>query len=192
MAFRAFISIDVGGNPRIAEFCEDLRRSGKSLKVVKPDTIHVTLKFLGDTEENVIPDIRRVMEESARDMEPFDLHFQGAGSFPGRTKIRVVWVGIENPQEVVALASRIDAGLQSLGFPKEGKSFSPHLTVARSRNDFPGQTVIQTLEKYRSVDFGTQRVGGIRLKKSVLEASGPTYSTVEEVVLSSRSSHLSP
>ncbi len=187
VTFRAFISIDIDEMPKITEFCNDLASRSGSLKVVRPELIHVTLRFFGDIEERVVPDIRRIMTESVIGIKPFDVDFHGAGSFPGRSKIRVVWVGIKNHKEISIINERLEAGLESIGFRKENRAFSPHLTVARSRNDLPGVGVVQAIDKYRDVDFGSQRIDSIRLKKSVLGPSGPAYSTVDEIFLEKES-----
>jgi 2'-5' RNA ligase len=183
ITFRAFVSVDLSHHPAIGEFITELKQGETTLKVVDPAHMHITLKFMGETEEAKVPKIVEAMKGAVEGVEPFSLRFVGASSFPSKTRIRVVWVGIENPGPLGLIAGRLDESLANLGIDREARPFAPHLTVARARVEGPNPVVRQIIENHAQNDFGEERVDRILLKKSVLTRCGPQYSTVEEVKL---------
>jgi len=184
MTVRAFIAVDLEREERIEDFAAALRRAEPTLKVVDPSLIHVTLKFLGDTDEKLLPSIAEVMRDAARGVPPFTVSFRGAGAFPSKNRIRVVWVGMNDTLPMATIAGRLDEGLEKLGIAREARPFAPHLTVARTRSEAPNPVVRQLIESHADEDFGQQEVRAVRLKKSVLTECGPRYTTLDEVLLS--------
>lgn len=183
MRFRAFLAVDLDGGLRADKVLTELGTSGADLRLVEKRNMHITLRFLGDTEESRISDIRGAMEESARGIAPFELGFRGLGVFPNTDYIRVVWIGLKGAEPLCLLAQKLDDSLARSGFGKEGK-FSPHLTVARVRSHRNRDRLLGLLAERADEDLGSMTVGKIALKKSVLSSAGPTYTTVEEVMLS--------
>ena len=181
--FRGFISADIGAQDGIVEFSRALSRADPSLKVVDPALAHLTLKFLGDTREDLVPLIQREMERAVEGVSPMRMVVKGAGAFPGGSRVRVVWVAVEGASEMVTIAGRLDEELSLLGFERENREFKPHITVARSRNDRPSEALKRLIQEYRDHFFAELTVGSIKLKKSVLSPKGPTYSTVAEFFL---------
>jgi 2'-5' RNA ligase len=181
MAFRAFISADLprieGLEPLMAEF----RASGAPLKLVRLDQVHLTLKFLGDTEEALVPKIVEAMRRSTTGVAPFTVRIVGTGAFPNLRRMNVLWVGLEGGQPLVDIARRLDAETEPLGYPREGRDFSPHVTLARVKAGGNLDRARLILEAHARDAHGEFAVDRIRLKKSVLTPEGPTYSTVEEV-----------
>lgn len=183
MKFRAFVAADIRPDERLKDILSGLRRSGADLKVVRPELLHVTVKFLGDTEEDMIDRIASKIEEAVRGVQPFDVRLAGMGAFPSLSNIRVVWVGMEDSGVLAQTAQRLDESLEGLGFERDKRGFKPHLTVARARSPSRMGAVQSILKEKAASDFGTYRVGSIRLKKSVLGPQGPTYSDVKEIPL---------
>lgn len=183
MKFRAFIAADIEPNDALEGILTDLRRSGADLKVVRPEILHVTLKFLGDTEEELTDEIASRIADSVQGIPPFSVRLVGMGAFPSLSNIRVVWIGIEDSGILADLALRFDSSMNELGFERDQRGFKPHLTIARARNH-TGMGAVQTILKERAAtDFGTYNIGSIRLKKSVLGPKGPTYSEVRGIAL---------
>lgn len=183
MKLRAFISADVEPGEALKGVLTDLRRSGADLKVVRPEILHVTLKFLGDTDEGLVDDIASTMDEALRGVRPFEVRFVGMGAFPSLSNIRVVWVGLEDGQALAEIARRLDSALKGLGFERDSKGFRAHLTVARARSP-RGMAKVQEIVRDRAAsDMGSFGISSIRLKKSVLGPQGPTYHTMREVAL---------
>ncbi|UCF08789.1 MAG: RNA 2',3'-cyclic phosphodiesterase [Thermoplasmata archaeon] len=181
MPFRAFIAVDVDAPTRLADLKRGLGESGASLKLVDLENIHLTLKFLGDTDEGLVENIAEIMKSSIEGVEPFTMELAGTGVFPNPNYMKVIWVGLVNADPLVAVAKTLDNEISKLGFKREKRGFHPHITVARVKGPRKKNQLQQILKDYRDEVFGTQRVDCIKLKKSVLSREGPTYSTVEEV-----------
>lgn len=183
MTVRAFISVDLDRNERIVEFATALKNAEPTLKVVDPSHIHITLKFLGETDEAKLPAIAEVLREAARGIPPFTISFKGAGAFPSMNRIRVVWVGVNDVLPLATIAGRLDERLADLGVTREARPFAPHITLARARSDAPHPALRQIIHDRDGFDFGAQVVTAVRLKKSILTRCGPEYHTIEEVLL---------
>lgn len=183
MKFRAFISVDIIPDQILVSELRELVNSRADLKVVKPGLLHVTLKFLGDTEESMIDEIGRRMSDAARGIRPFQIRLSGMGAFPSMSNVRIVWVGIKDGSMLGEMAKSLDASLEDLGFDRDRKGFVPHLTLARARSGRNMGVVQEMLRKHAATDFGSYPVGKLLLKKSVLGPQGPTYSIVRETPL---------
>jgi 2'-5' RNA ligase len=181
--FRAFISVDIKPSEKLIGTIRDLMASRADLKIVRPELLHLTLKFLGDTEESMVGDVLLRMSRSVEGIESFDMRLKGMGAFPSMSNIRVVWVGIEDGQLLKRIADRLDSSLSDLGFERDRKGFVPHLTLARTRSGRNIANVQALLQESATREYGEYRVDRILLKKSVLSPQGPTYSTVGEQLL---------
>ncbi len=181
MAFRGFISVDFPPFTALEALMRELQTSGGQLKLVDTEQVHMTLKFLGPTDEDLVPQISEVMRESVRGIAPFVVRVVGTGAFPSLDYMNVLWVGLENADPLAKIASYLDRELPSLGFARERRPFSPHVTIARVRGGKNRDRVQQVLEAHPTDVFGEHRVDSIRLKRSVLTPQGPTYSTVEQM-----------
>lgn len=181
VTFRAFISVDLEPNPLFENFSSALKNTGARLKPVKIDQVHLTLKFLGNTEEDVVPRIGEIMNEAVKGIEPFEIGFRGTGAFPSLKYIKVVWIGLTNTGPLATMSRFLDSEMATLGFKKEGREFSPHVTVGRLKGSQGKEEIQAILSKTKDAAFGEQKVDRLRLKKSVLEKTGPIYSTVLEV-----------
>jgi len=179
--FRGFIAIDMESNKKLIEFENEIKKTGADLKLVDPENIHITLKFLGDTEETLISEIEKIMNNAVKETKPFNIQLKGTGVFPNQNYIKVVWVGIEHGDPIASIANEIDEKLSKLGFKKEERAFSPHLTIARVKTSRNKDKLLQTIEKYRDVEFSDIKVDLIKLKKSDLTPKGPIYTTIKEV-----------
>jgi RNA 2',3'-cyclic 3'-phosphodiesterase len=183
MSFRAFISVDIAVTESVRDMIHDLKVAGPDLKVVDPSRIHVTLKFLGETKEEMVDPILAVMSATTMGVRPFTMILRGTGAFPSKNRIRVVWLGMDDALPLGTIASRLDEGLAALGMEREKRPFAPHLTVARTRQEVPRPSVRKVIEDHAQTEFGRFEVDRIRLKRSVLAPAGPRYSTVGEVIL---------
>lgn len=180
MSIRAFISIDVEPSEKMMDFHSDLRGANAQVKLVNLEIIHLTLKFLGNTSEDILPEIMGLMDTSVDGMEPFQIEFQGTGAFPNLNRMKVVWIGVKRIGEMRSIAEYLDDGLSNMGFKKEKRKFSPHLTVGRVKGGRNKHLLAEIISRWKDEDFGTMDVNNIRLKKSILGPQGPTYSTLHE------------
>jgi len=157
------------------------------VKCVSPQGIHLTLKFLGGVPPQKIKDIVTVMEAASQGVKPFELQINEIGAFPNFRRPRVLWVGIKGDvDKLVAWQQRLDTGLVPLGFAKENRPFTPHLTLARLREtcspedrlrlgEMVGKSQVQVDYKFT--------VNILSLMKSQLMPSGAVYSLQAEVKL---------
>ena len=183
MAFRAFISVDLPELESLKAQAEELRRTGAALKLVDVSHVHLTLKFLGETEEALVPRIVEAIRASVAGIAPFTVRLVGTGAFPNLHRMNVLWVGMEGAEPLSEIARRLDAATEPLGYPREGRDFSPHVTIARVKGPRGLDAVRRVPEAHARDAFGEVRVDRVRLKKSVLTPEGPEYSTVGEVPL---------
>src|SRR5205823_505347 len=121
---RLFVALDIPDEirQRIARFMEGVREFAPDPRWVRPESLHVTLKFIGETQQ--VEEIRRALETIAG--SGFDLSFRGVGFFPTPRSARVFWIGIGADERLVNLAASIDAALMPLGIEKESRAYSPH------------------------------------------------------------------
>jgi len=180
MSFRGFISADIQPDEQLVQVLNELSASRADIKVVKSGLLHVTLKFLGQTEESLVPEIEKRIEAACAGVPPFRIKLKGMGAFPSLSNIRVVWVGIENGEPLEKIARALENSMSELGFKEEKRGFKPHLTLARMRSGRNAADVQEILKANAASEFGDYLVDRIRLKKSVLSPQGPTYSVVHE------------
>lgn len=182
--FRGFIAVDIETSQHMKAFSQEIKQSGANVKVVDPEKIHITLKFLGDTDESKIDEITTVIQETVKQNHPFEIQYKGTGVFPNQNYIKVIWIGIEKGGEQLKdIATRLDENLAEQGFKKEKREFSPHLTVARMRSARNKEMILKILDSYASTVFGEQQVQSIKLMKSDLTREGPIYTTLKEIKL---------
>ncbi len=152
-----------------------------------PEGIHLTLKFLGNISAQKVTDITRVMEQASQGVSPFQLQITEVGAFPNMRRPRVLWVGIKGEvDKLIAWQQRIDNGLVPLGFAKEARPFTPHLTLARLReNCSPGDRLHfgeMVARSHVEVDYNFT-VNSLNLMRSQLFPAGAVYSRLAEVKL---------
>lgn len=153
---------------------------------VRPESVHVTLKFLGDVEESRISDLEAALRRVAAAHFVGVVEVAGLGVFPDARNPRVLWVGLrEGSALIVRLAEAVDYAMSEVGFPPESRPFSPHLTLARIKQG--GGAVGRALESQgllaESPVLGRLSVGALALMQSDLRPSGAAYTRLAEFVL---------
>ncbi|MBK8931758.1 MAG: RNA 2',3'-cyclic phosphodiesterase [Chloroflexi bacterium] len=144
----------------------------RSVRWVKPDLMHLTLRFLGDTAVSNLPAITAVLDEVGRQVAPFALHLGGLGCFPNRKRPRVIWVGLEGDKTpLLAMKQAVDAALVPLGWAVEERPFQAHLTLGRV-NDGRSVGNLDLATKVEELAVG---VTAVHLIESQLQRSGPVY-----------------
>jgi 2'-5' RNA ligase len=139
--------------------------------------MHVSLKFLGDTDETLIPDVCRRVAAAAEAHAPFQLSFTTVGAFPSIDRPRAVWMGAgEGVDEITKLQADIEESMLDLRIPRERRRFKPHLTLGRIREGGPRAAELTAiLNKNASFDGKSCQVEQVLTFASYLEKSGPTY-----------------
>lgn len=183
---RLFVGIDIDEaiRQRIATFVESMRDAAPKAKWVKPETFHITLKFLGETtkDNEVVTALQNVQ------LPRLQIRFEGTGFFPTQRSAHVFWVGIDADDGLLALASAVDEAAATVGFAREKQRFKPHLTLARAgarASGNPHQTAASNrtmfsalqkrLESMPQQEFGTMQAHEFCLYESKLSPAGAKY-----------------
>ena len=186
---RSFIAVELPDELKLelVKLQAQLKSGTQSpVKWVDPDSIHLTLKFLGNIAIDRIGEITQAMEEAARAVPPFHLEVKDLGAFPNLRRVQVAWVSISGEVDKLGqLQQRIESNLARLGFAAESRPFTPHLTLARLRNQASlderqrfGQLIADT-----KFEAGTIKVEAISLMRSQLTREGAIYSRISSVKL---------
>jgi len=186
---RTFIAVET--SPRVkaraSNLIDKLRVAAAEINWVRPQQMHLTLKFLGDIADTETPDICRVVDEVAASFEPFEITCRGAGAFPNVRDPRTLWIGIEDgAEELQRLQAEIDNALKAkLGYGKEQRGFHPHLTIGRVKRELPGGRgeLTQLLEKHAHFDADLAIIDEVVTFASFLGRSGPTHDALGRSVL---------
>jgi len=188
---RAFIAIELGETISVA--LTDLQGQLKakvprrSVRWVKPEGIHLTLKFLGDVPANRIEEIERALTQACAGFPAFSLSVGGLGCFPNPRRPRVVWVGVQEESGTLAgLQKAIEDGMEKLGFAPEGRRFHAHLTLGRTQRRASSGDVRRLGQLVSETDIGSlgqMEARSVSLIKSDLKPTGAVYTQLAAVKL---------
>ena len=175
---RAFVAIEIYSNEIINLISKFQSEININAKPVEPHNLHFTLQFLGDISQDIAEKV--MISLNSVKFSSFMVNFKGIGVFPKLKFPRVVWIGTDENggNLLIELAKKVENALIPLGFSVD-KPFKPHITVFRIKNKIGD--ISKELDKFKSVDFGTQEVTGFKLKQSVLSSKGPIYSDLMEI-----------
>lgn len=183
---RLFIAIKIHPEEKLLNILETLRQnfSSDAINWVKPENMHITLKFLGDTLQKDIPSIIARLKSCAYTLTPFDFNIRSFGYFGNLRFPRVLWLGIEQEGNPIGNAyQQVQTEMEILGYPTEKQAFNPHLTIGRVKK-------IQDTQKLRELEselegslFQQVSIESFELYKSKLTPEGPVYSVVEKFSL---------
>lgn len=174
---RSFIAIDLTAEDAVKNIVgaqTALKACGADLKLVEPENLHFTLKFLGELSSMELKEAEEAL--SGVVFKPFKITLQSMGFFPNAKYVRVVWVGVSEGSEALQrVAADVEREMVGKGFPKDERGFSPHLTIARVKSNRGREELLKTVEAWRGKVFGVQEVWEVKLKKSDLTPAGPIY-----------------
>ncbi len=179
---RAFIAISLPEEIRrnlervLQEFRQRLPRA--PVRWAPANNIHLTLKFLGDVVLQNLEILKKVLRAEAYKISGFEVRIGGSGAFPSANRPRVIWVGVEAPAELIALQQGIEVETGRLGYAREERPFSPHLTLGRvDRNATPleARQIRDALVSYPVRDLGLAQIREVHLFRSDLRPGGSIY-----------------
>jgi 2'-5' RNA ligase len=183
---RLFVALDIDDTirGRITRFLDGVREFVPDARWVKLESLHVTLKFIGEQSEGRMENIKRALNTIVAN--PIEMNIRGYGFFPGTRRARVFWIRIESGMELTSLATTVDEKLAELGIPKEEHVFSPHLTLAReaggpgsSRKQKGDSSSFRRLQEELAAlarpEFGTMTAREFFLYQSHLSHGGSKY-----------------
>lgn len=168
----------------LARLLEPLRPIAPKTSWVKPENLHVTLKFIGEVADPTAEEIIKTLA-----LIPFtnsiEVKFSGLGFFPDAKRPRVFWAGVQASEELLQLVKQVELALESLGIAREGRNFSPHLTLARFREPRTATRLIDRCDSLTNLEFGTTKSSQFHLIQSTLKSSGSEYTTLQSFSLAS-------
>jgi RNA 2',3'-cyclic 3'-phosphodiesterase len=182
---RAFIAIPLPDVclKSLEETQQQLRKTGADVRWVSISSIHLTLKFLGETPEELIPKLAESIEDAAKETSPFELRLQELGCFPNQRNPRVVWRGLGGETTVlVELQKKVESACSACGFALEEREFRPHLTLGRVN----GKRNLQQLLDCIKIGAGSEQrftADHLNIYKSVLRPQGAVYTVLRTIDL---------
>lgn len=182
---RAFIAIPLPKECRLMldQVQRNLRSYGAEVRWVAVSSIHLTLKFLGEVEEEIIPKLGDLLEKATSSERPFELQLHGLGCFPNLRNPRVIWCGVMGEMEcLTSLQQKVENVCAGLGFAPEERNFHPHLTLGRVN----GKRNLQPLVDYIKMDSDLEcrfQVDHFNIYRSILKPQGAEYTILKSIVL---------
>lgn len=188
---RIFVALDIDDaiRQRILRFMEGVSGFAPDARWVRPESLHVTLKFIGEKPQEAVAEIKQAL--SSVRAEKVDMNFRGYGFFPTAKAARVFWLGVESGPQLATLAKAVDQALKTLGIPQEEHAFTPHLTLARGagrlgaphrkKGDAANSNFLRLQEKLAALpapEFGTMAAREFFLYQSQLAQGGSRYTKI--------------
>lgn len=185
---RSFIAVPLPENVSrsTARLIKRLSQLDEGIKWVPADNLHLTLKFLGEVDNTLVPRICQVTREICEGYDPFELSFAGTGGFPALEKARVLWVGVADPSgSLVRLVSELETELADLGFKPEPRDYTPHLTIGRTRSGGrrASEKIVEQMTAAQEIVLGEMDVTEVHMMASFLDKTGPTYQVMDTIQL---------
>jgi 2'-5' RNA ligase len=181
---RIFAAVDISDEARrrVSAYSDALRREFSDLRIgwEKPEKLHLTLKFLGETNENQLNDLTKIVSKIAARISNFKLQISATGVFPSPRKPRILWLGINDKTESLQkISGLLETECERIGFPKEKRNFKAHLTIARLREPHKSTEIARKhlQNEFEPVEF---EVSEIVIYESKLQSTGSIYSIVSK------------
>jgi len=181
---RVFIAVDI--NEQVKAAIKQLQKrlmdatstGSKDIAWVRPDAMHLTLKFLGEINDNLLVGVCNAVKEVSEEHKGFDLDIENVGSFGGKSA-RVLWVGFgAGSDQITTIAQDIEQRLEKIGFSREARLFTAHLTLCRIKSFKAGVELTNLVEDYKGFKAGTVFIDSIRIYQSQLTPQGPVYTVL--------------
>jgi|SRR5450755_4632697 2'-5' RNA ligase len=186
---RLFVALDIDDQirARIQHFAEGISGFAPEARWVRPDSLHITLKFIGEKPDEALERIQLALSSVLS--KPLKIAFRECGFFPGAKLPRILWIGLNGAPELASLAATIDEAMFALGIPKEIHPFSPHITLARAgaggprrrKDNRPNSRFERLQEKLTALsvpEFGTMTAREFFLYESRFSAEGSHYTKI--------------
>jgi 2'-5' RNA ligase len=174
---RTFIAIKIHPGEKMRMIMDYFKQTlaAEKIKWVSPEIMHITISFLGDTDEKIIPAISEKIHRISIDYSPFELIFRSTGVFKNFRDPRVIWIGTETNPVLQKIKTRIDDELSEYGFEKELREFRPHLTIGRIKWIKDTSALEQAIQKYKDQEVQRELINKIIFYESILKPEGPVY-----------------
>ncbi|MCU0460964.1 MAG: RNA 2',3'-cyclic phosphodiesterase [Bacteroidales bacterium] len=182
---RIFVAVKINPEQTLIRIYNSLKSvlGGEKINWTDPSNIHLTLAFLGDTEDELIKMVSIMLKQKCTGFGCFRFNLTGAGVFKNYRDPKVIWAGIESNEKLSQLNEKIMTGLKDAGFSLDERPFKPHLTLGRIKSIGHPDILKSALEKYQDVKIQEVEVKEVTLFESILKPAGPVYKSISEFSL---------
>ena len=182
---RCFIAIELSEAVKsvLSVIEEELKKTGADVRWVKPENIHLTIKFLGNIEEKIKEKIIESLKIVCSKYEHFSVELKGIGMFPNLKSPRVLWVGIGNNEILKGIQEEIDEGMGKAGLERENRKFTAHLTIGRISSLRGKEHLVKAMKTYENKNFEKMNVASISFIRSDLHPEGARYTNIAKIPL---------
>lgn len=180
---RVFIGIkfDTSTIEKIIQRLKPFKKLSTPIRWVKPENIHLTLKFIGEVDEKKRSQIEEALNAIEIQADSVEISISGFGKFGRKEDLNIFWAGIKNNPELTELYKKIEHSLEKINIDRETRSFKPHLTLGRNRKRFNFKSFFPLIEKYADLPIVTYTAKRFQLFQSVLSPQGPAYTILKEI-----------
>lgn len=179
---RTFVALPASREVRAAAetLVSVFSKVAEGVRWVQPENIHLTLKFLGDVEDQELHQVCRLVKSATETTRPFGFVCRAVGAFPSNQKPSTLWLGVDDAAgELAHLQSCLSLNLSEMNFPSEARPFRGHFTLGRIRSGRRGHRALtELIEKYADTEFGLVQVNELVVYASELTRAGPTYTAL--------------
>jgi 2'-5' RNA ligase len=180
---RCFIAIEISKNNNIEKLVKEIEKSGAIVKLVESKNIHITLRFLGDINEDLVYKIEDILKNALLDIKPFKIELYGVGVFPNVNYIKVIWIGIKKTEFLEEIFNKINKEINLIIPDTKTQKFKPHITIGRVKSAKNKEKILNIIKKYQNKKFSDILIETIKLKKSELTSTGPIYTDLIKINL---------
>lgn len=183
MTIRCFIAVKLPDDVRrsMADLIAELKKAKPDVSWVPAENIHLTLRFIGNMNDSLIPMIKERITKKLSHYNAFYIKIVGVGCFPSERRPRVLWIGVERSDLLNSIQRDMEAEVEELGFAAEDRPFSPHLTLGRVRSQKGIAEMLRRFTEFRTADFGLVEVKSIHIMKSDLKPKGAEHTSIAEI-----------
>ena len=176
---RLFVALEIPDEIRraIGELIGHLRGVSRGARWVRADGLHITLKFIGEMRDDMIPELERVLRKIQLS-SAIEARFHGVGFFPNERHPRVCWIGVEGSPNLAELAAKVDEQTANFGVEAERRAFSPHVTLARFKSDDGLSRLREAVHSAEPLELGAMTTREFQLVRSQLQRGGSVYTRV--------------
>ena len=174
---RTFVAVPIEASPSLKRMVRTLDQLGPGMKTADLDSLHVTLMFLGETFWTQLPEISAIIEETVSGYASCEARIIGLGAFPDAQRPRIVWAGLTPAETITDVARQLNDQLGDLGFPRENRDYTPHVTLARAKSR-PPRELGTLIESSSQTDFGGITIDQAILYQSAPGPRGPVYTPI--------------
>ncbi len=184
-SIRTFIALELPAELKavLARMQKTFMQSTAGVKWVRPEAIHLTLKFLGATSMEKVDMVCGVLDHLTRDVAPFSFDATGMGAFPNSRNPKVIWAGLQVEDRLKVFQEELETALADKGFAAEDRPFAPHLTLGRLKDGLARKDIAGLIERFSSEHFGRFEADHVIFFKSELKPSGPVYKAIKDITL---------